>query len=188
MSKLVVLVSGGGSNLQAILDAVANKTISAQVVAVIADRDCYGLERARQAGIPAYLVDRKLHRGDLSEQIAQLIPLDCDLIVLAGFLSILNAKFIQSWSNKIINIHPSLLPKHGGAGMWGLKVHQAALDAGDSESGCTVHYVSEEVDGGAIIAQHLVAIAEDDTAERLQHKVLHFEHQLLVTVVAKLLA
>lgn len=187
MSKLVVLVSGGGSNLQAILDAVATGKIQAQVAAVIADRDCYGLERASKAGIPAYLIDRKLYRGDLSEQIAKLIPIDCDLIVLAGFLSILNSTFIQKWSNKIINIHPSLLPKHGGAGMWGLKVHQAALDAGDSESGCTVHYVSEEIDGGAIIAQHAVAIAVDDSAESLQQKVLHFEHQLLVAVIAKLL-
>lgn len=188
MSKLVVLVSGGGSNLQAILDAVATGEIKAQVAAVIADRDCYGLERARQAGIPAYLLDRKLHRSDLSEQITQLIPLDCDLIVLAGFLSILNSTFIQKWSNKIINIHPSLLPRHGGSGMWGLKVHQAALDAGDSESGCTVHYVSEEIDGGAIIAQQAVAISSDDSAESLQQKVLHFEHQLLVSVIAKLLA
>ncbi len=188
MPKLVVLVSGGGSNLQAILDAVATGEIQSQVAAVIADRDCYGLERARQAGIPAYLLDRKLHRSDLSEEIAKLIPVDCDLIVLAGFLSILNAKFIQKWPNKIINIHPSLLPKHGGAGMWGLKVHQSALDAGDSESGCTVHYVSEEIDGGAIIAQHAVAIAADDSAESLQQKVLHFEHQLLVAVIAKLLA
>lgn len=187
MSKLVVLVSGGGSNLQAILDAVATGEIKAQVATVIADRDCYGLERARQAGTPAYLVDRKLHRGDLSEQITQLIPVNCDLIVLAGFLSILNSTFIQKWSNKIINIHPSLLPRHGGSGMWGLKVHQAALDAGDSESGCTVHYVSDEIDGGAIIAQQAVAIAPDDSAENLQQKVLHFEHQLLVSVIAKLL-
>lgn len=188
MPKLVVLVSGGGSNLQAILDAVATGEIKSQVAAVIADRDCYGLERARQAGIPAYLLDRKLHRSNLSEQITQLIPMDCDLIVLAGFLSILNSTFIQKWSNKIINIHPSLLPRHGGSGMWGLKVHQAALDAGDSESGCTVHYVSEEIDGGAIIAQQAVAISSDDSAESLQQKVLHFEHQLLVSVIAKLLA
>lgn len=188
MPKLVVLVSGGGSNLQAILDAVATGEIKSQVAAVIADRDCYGLERARQAGIPAYLLDRKLHRSNLSEQITQLIPMDCDLIVLAGFLSILNSTFIQKWSNKIINIHPSLLPRHGGSGMWGLKVHQAALDAGDSESGCTVHYVSEEIDGGAIIAQQAVAISPDDSAESLQQKVLHFEHQLLVSVIAKLLA
>lgn len=187
MPKLVVLVSGGGTNLQAIIDGVHQKVIDAELIAVIADRECFGLERARLAHIPAHLVDRKLYRPELSQKISELIPDDCDLIVLAGFLSILNQQFIQRFEGKIINIHPSLLPKHGGAGMWGLKVHQAAIDAGDTESGCSIHFVSEEVDGGAIIAQAKVAIDVDDTAESLQSKVLAFEHKLLVSVITKLL-
>lgn len=187
MPKLVVLVSGGGTNLQAIIDAVQQKVIDAELIAVIADRECFGLERARLAHIPAYLVDRKLYRPELSQKISELIPDDCDLIVLAGFLSILNQQFIQRFEGKIINIHPSLLPKHGGAGMWGLKVHQAAIAAGDTESGCSIHFVSEEVDGGAIIAQAKVAIDVDDTAESLQSKVLAFEHKLLVSVIQRLL-
>lgn len=187
MPKLVVLVSGGGTNLQAIIDAVQHKVIDAELIAVIADRECFGLERARLAHIPAHLVDRKLYRPELSQKISELIPDDCDLIVLAGFLSILNQQFIQRFEGKIINIHPSLLPKHGGAGMWGLKVHQAAIAAGDTESGCSIHFVSEEVDGGAIIAQAKVAIDVDDTAESLQSKVLAFEHKLLVSVIQRLL-
>lgn len=187
MPKLVVLVSGGGTNLQAIIDAVQHKVIDAELIAVIADRECFGLERARLAHIPAHLVDRKLYRPELSQKISELIPDDCDLIILAGFLSILNLQFIQRFEGKIINIHPSLLPKHGGAGMWGLKVHQAAIDAGDTESGCSIHFVSEEVDGGAIIAQAKVAIDVDDTAESLQSKVLAFEHKLLVSVIQRLL-
>lgn len=183
MPKLVVLVSGSGTNLQAIIDAFPT-----QVASVIADRDCYALTRANNAGIPAYLVDRKLHRHDLSQRINALIPDDCDLIVLAGFLSILDNQLIQRFPQKIINIHPSLLPRHGGAGMWGIKVHQAAINSGDHESGCTVHYVSEEIDGGAIIAQAKVAIAADDTVESLQQKVLAHEHKLLVGVISNLLA
>jgi phosphoribosylglycinamide formyltransferase-1 len=182
MSKLVVLVSGGGTNLQAILDAFPNRVIS-----VIADRDCYSLVRAANAGVVAHLVDRKLYRDELSERISALIPDDCDLIVLAGFLSILDSQLIQRFPQKIINIHPSLLPRHGGAGMWGIKVHQAAISSGDQESGCTVHYVSEEIDGGAIIAQAHVAIEADDTADSLQQKVLAHEHKLLVGVIKKLL-
>ena len=182
MSKLVVLVSGGGTNLQAILDA-----FPAQVAAVIADRKCYALERATQAGVVAHLVDRKLYRDELSLRINALIPDDCDLIVLAGFLSILDKQLIQRFPQKIINIHPSLLPRHGGAEMWGIKVHQAAISAGDCESGCTVHYVSEEIDRGAIIAQAKVVITPGDSADSLQQKVLAHEHELLVAVIKKLL-
>lgn len=182
MSKLAVLVSGGGTNLQAILDAFPNQDIS-----VIADRECYALVRAAEAGVNTHLVDRKLYRDELSLRINALISDDCDLIVLAGFLSILDKQLIQRFPQKIINIHPSLLPRHGGAGMWGIKVHQAAISSGDRESGCTVHYVSEEIDSGAIIAQAKVAITSDDTAESLQQKVLAHEHKLLVSVIKKML-
>ncbi len=186
MSQIVVLVSGGGSNLQALIDAIAAGQINATIAAVIVDRECYGLERARNNHIPAYLVDRKIHKNNLSPAIAVHIPSDCQLIVLAGFLSILDENFINHYSGKIINIHPSLLPRHGGAGMWGMNVHRAVLAAGDTQSGCTVHYVTSEIDGGAIVAQTSVAVLADDTPETLQARVLVEEHKLLVTVVKQL--
>lgn len=188
MAKIVVLVSGGGSNLQAIIDAVAAGQINATIAAVIADRECFGLTRARNNNIPAYLVDRKIHKAGLSVAVAEYIPKDCSLIVLAGFLSILSDDFINRYSGKIINIHPSLLPRHGGAGMWGLNVHKAVLAAGDKASGCTVHYVTSEIDGGAVIAQTVVAVLVDDTPEQLQARVLSEEHQLLVSVVKQLIS
>lgn len=187
MAKIVVLVSGGGSNLQAIIDAIADGTIDTSIAVVIADRVCYGLERAVNNNIPAILLDRKIYRGDLSQEIAKHIPADCQLIVLAGFLSILDTAFIRQFSGKIINIHPSLLPRHGGAGMWGLNVHKAVLTAGDKVSGCTVHYVNSEIDGGNIIAQKQVAVLDGDSAEELQARVLVEEHQLLVSAIADLL-
>lgn len=186
MSQIVVLVSGGGSNLQALIDAIAAGQINATIAAVIADRECYGLERARNNYIPAYLVDRKIHKNNLSPAIAAHIPSDCRLIVLAGFLSILDENFINHYSGKIINIHPSLLPRHGGAGMWGMNVHRAVLAAGDTQSGCTVHYVTSEIDGGAIVAQTSVAVLADDTPETLQARVLVEEHKLLVSVIKQL--
>lgn len=187
MYKLAVLVSGGGTNLQAIIDAVDTKNLNCQIVAVIADRECFGLERGKLAQIPTFLVNRKEYSHQLSQEIDKLLPEDCDLIVLAGFLSILNHDFIAKWNNKIINIHPSLLPKHGGAGMWGLKVHQAVIDSGDSESGCSVHYVDGGIDSGGVIAQSRLQLSLDDTAESLQKKVIQLEHKLLVDVIAKLL-
>ncbi len=186
MPQIVVLVSGGGSNLQALIDAIATGQINATIAAVIADRECYGLERARNNYIPAYLVDRKIHKNNLSSAIAAHIPDDCQLIVLAGFLSILDEDFINHYSAKIINIHPSLLPRHGGAGMWGMNVHRAVLAAGDTQSGCTVHYVTSEIDGGAIVAQTSVAVLADDTPETLQARVLVEEHKLLVSVIKQL--
>lgn len=185
MLKIAVLVSGGGSNLQAIIDAIAAKNLKAEISVVIADRDCYGLERARVNKINAVLVDRKLHKLDLSKQLDMQIPCDCALIVLAGFLSILDSKFIQRWSGKIINIHPSLLPKFGGAGMWGMNVHRAVIDAGEKKSGCTVHYVTEEIDGGNIIEQSVIEVSPNDSSETLQKKVLELEHPTLIKAIKK---
>ena len=186
MYKLAVLVSGGGTNLQAIIDAVANKRLNCQIVAVVADRDCFGLERGRIAKIPTFLVNRKEHPLQLSQEIDKLLPEDCDLIVLAGFLSILNHDFIAKWQNKIINIHPSLLPKHGGPGMWGLRVHQSVIAARDSESGCSVHYVDGGIDSGGVIAQSHLQLLANETAESLQKRVIQLEHKLLVDVIEQL--
>ena len=186
MYKLAVFVSGGGTNLQSIIDAVANKRLNCQIVAVVADRDCFGLERGKIAKIPTFLVNRKEHLLQLSQEIDKLLPEDCDLIVLAGFLSILNHDFIAKWQNKIINIHPSLLPKHGGAGMWGLRVHQSVIAARDSESGCSVHYVDGGIDSGGVIAQSHLQLLANETAESLQKRVIQLEHNLLVDVIEQL--
>lgn len=185
MLQIAVLVSGGGTNLQAIIDAISTQELPAQITSVIADRDCYGLTRAATAGISTHLVDRKVAKSNLSREINALIPNDCDLIVLAGFLSILDSEFINNWQGKIINIHPSLLPKHGGAGMWGMNVHKAVVAAGDTQSGCTVHYVTEEIDGGDIILQTTVDVCPSDTPEDVQKRVLAVEHGTLVNAIKK---
>lgn len=186
MLKIAVLVSGGGTNLQAIIDAITNQQLQAQLVSVIADRECYGLTRAASAGVVTHLVERKVAKLKLSQEISALIPHDCDLIVLAGFLSILDSQFIQQWSGKIINIHPSLLPKFGGSGMWGMNVHKAVVAAGDTQSGCTVHYVTEEIDGGDIILQTTVDVFPSDTPEDVQKRVLAVEHGTLVNAIKKI--
>ena len=187
MPEIVVLVSGTGSNLQAILDEIANKRLACSIFRVIADRECYGLTRATNAGVLTHLVDRKVYRENLSTEIDRLIPDSTALIVLAGFLSILDNTFINKWQNKIINIHPSLLPKYGGAGMWGNKVHAAVLANQEKESGRTVHLVTSEIDGGEIIIQAKVPVLTTDDVETLQQRVQQVEHPTLIAAIEKLL-
>ncbi len=187
MSKITVLVSGNGSNLQSIIDAIEIDGLQCEISAVIADRQCYALERAKLAKIPTFLVERKEYREKLSAEIAKLIDDDCELIVLAGFLSILNEEFTHSWQNKIINIHPSLLPKYGGHGMWGMKVHEAVIANRETESGCTIHFVNDEIDAGEIIHQEKVRVLPEDTAEHLQAKIRQIEHIALTTAIKKIL-
>ncbi|WP_319201284.1 phosphoribosylglycinamide formyltransferase [uncultured Ilyobacter sp.] len=183
MLNIAVLVSGGGSNLQAIIDRINDGKLPCKINCVIADRNCYGLERASNYGIKTYLLDRKELKKNLSKEIDNILEGEVDLIVLAGFLSILDSEFTKKWSKKIINIHPSLLPKYGGPGMYGIKIHQAVIAAGEKESGCTVHYVDAGVDTGEIIYQEKVSVLENDTAETLQKKVLEIEHRLLPQAV-----
>ncbi|MBZ4683910.1 MAG: phosphoribosylglycinamide formyltransferase 1 [Fusobacteriaceae bacterium] len=183
MLKIVVLISGGGSNLQSIIDAIEEKKLNAKIECVISDREAYGLERAKKHNIPSILIDRKIFKQNLFDEIEKVIPKDIDLIVLAGFLSIVSAEFIKKWENKIINIHPSLLPKFGGKGMYGMNVHRAVVENRETESGCTVHFVTNEIDGGEIIAQKKVPVYETDTPEDVQKRVLEKEHQLLVEAI-----
>jgi phosphoribosylglycinamide formyltransferase-1 len=187
MSKIVVLVSGGGSNLQSIIDKIEAKELNATITTVIADREAGGLARAEKHGIANYLVDRKIHKKNLSMEIDKVIPEDTDLIVLAGYLSIISKEFTEKWNGKIINIHPSLLPKYGGKGMYGLNVHKAVVEAGENESGCTVHYVNAGIDTGATIAVAKVPVLDTDTAEDLQKRVLAEEHRLLPECIKKVL-
>nr|AHF24928.1 phosphoribosylglycinamide formyltransferase [uncultured bacterium Contig9] len=176
-ARIAVLVSGGGTNLQAILDAAGRGEIpDGEIVLVISDRPgAYALERAEKAGIPAQEISKKACGGQEAfekQLITVLTEQRIDLIVLAGFLSILTENFTTLYPRRIINVHPSLIPSFCGAGYYGLKVHQAALNRGVKVTGATVHFVNEIPDGGEIIAQKAVEILPGDTPEILQRRVM----------------
>jgi len=178
MLRLAVLISGGGTDLQSIIDEHKKGNINCEIALVISNRkSAYGLERAKQAGIPTACIK------DQKELLKKLQDEKIDFIVLAGYLAILQEDLIKTYPNKIINIHPSLIPSFCGPGMYGLHVHEAALAKGVKVSGATVHFVSEEVDGGPIIYQEAVSIADLDTAEAIQKRVLEIEHKILPMVV-----
>lgn len=184
MYKLGVLISGGGSNLQAIIDAIENNELNCSIEFVISDRpDAYGIERAKSKNIKTYVLDRKIYGDNLSSEIYKILKDKVDLIVLAGFLSILNNKLISKFKNKIINIHPSLIPSFCGKGMYGIKVHESAIEYGVKVSGCTVHFVDEGTDTGPIILQKTVNVLYDDTAEDLQKRILQKEHESIVEAI-----
>lgn len=175
---IVVLISGNGSNLQAIIDAIDNKLWPIDIKAVISNQaHAYGLERAKAADIPAVTVSHKDYPNRLAFDQALMKIIDRyspKLVVLAGFMRILTPEFVQHYADKMINIHPSLLPK-----LKGLNTHQRAIDAKEQTHGCTVHFVNEELDSGGIIAQMECEITSDDNAESLQKKVHDLEHRLL---------
>ena len=187
--KIAVFVSGSGSNLQAIIDSIESGKLICEIACVIADRPCYALERAENHNIKSVMLDRKLFGEKLSDEIDMILSSGekISYIVLAGYLSILSEKFVKKWEKKIINMHPSLLPKFGGKGMYGLKVHEAVLKAGEKESGCTVHYVDSGIDTGEPIMSMKVPVLEGDTPEILQKRVLEKEHLLLVKGLEKIL-
>lgn len=177
MLKIVVCVSGGGTNLQAIIDGVANSTITnTEIVGVISNnKNAYALERAQAAGIPAVSISpkdyesREIFNDALLEGVKELDP---DLIVLAGFLVNIPAQMIKAYPNRIINIHPSLIPSFCGVGYYGLKVHEGALARGVRVSGATVHFVDEGTDTGPIILQKAVEVKQDDTPKTLQLRIM----------------
>jgi phosphoribosylglycinamide formyltransferase 1 len=172
-----VLVSGSGSNLQAIIDKIESGYLSCSIEAVISDKkDVYGIERAKSKGIKTYTFDRKEYGESITEKIMKVLESKVDLIVLAGFLSILKEDIIKKYRNRIINIHPSLIPSFCGNGMYGIKVHQRAIEYGVKISGCTVHFVDEGTDTGAIIVQKCVEVLQEDDAHSLQLRVLEQEH------------
>ncbi len=189
LTRFAVLISGNGSNLQALIDEVHAKEI-AEIVLVLSDRaDAYGLVRAEQAEIPAFFVDPKEYPDRQEYHLALLrmvLEAKADFVVLAGYLRILTKPWIDIFPNRILNIHPSLLPRHSGKGYYGLKVHEAVLAAGDTESGATVHFVDEGTDTGPVLYQEKVKVAADETPASLQQKVLAVEHRLLVKAVAEL--
>lgn len=190
MKNIVVLVSGGGTNLQAIIDAQNKGEIKGgKITCVISSKaDAYALERARLAGIPGVVIPRKDYYSvkAYSEAILEeLKKQNADLIVLAGFMTILDECVTREYPYKIINVHPALIPSFCGEGYYGLKVHRAVLDYGVKVSGATVHFVNEKADAGAIILQGTVDVANDDTPESLQKKIMeNVEWKLLPKAVS----
>lgn len=174
MLNIGVLISGGGTNLQAIIDETKSGGINGTVKLVISNKEnAYGLERARLSGIKA------VYETNEDKIIGLLKENNIDLIVLAGYLKIITPKFVDEFRNKIINIHPSLIPSFCGKGYYGEKVHQGVIDYGAKETGATVHFVDEGADTGAIIMQETVNVEQDDDAKSLAKRVLEVEHRIL---------
>ena len=176
-TKIAVLVSGGGTNLQALIDAQKNGIITSGVITLVISNnpDAFALTRAAQAGIDTCVITKKgCGSGEIFEKkiIEQLEKCDIDLIVLAGFMSILSESFTKKYDKRIINVHPSLIPSFCGEGFYGLRVHEAALNYGVKVTGATVHFVNEIPDGGEIIMQKAVEILDGDTPEILQKRVM----------------
>ncbi|MFD2641298.1 phosphoribosylglycinamide formyltransferase [Pseudomonas japonica] len=174
---VVVLLSGSGSNLQALIDSTRAGDSPVRIRAVISNRaDAYGLQRARDAGIDTVVLDHKAFDGREAFDQALIERIDAfspQLVVLAGFMRILSAGFVRHYEGRLLNIHPSLLPKYKG-----LHTHQRALEAGDHEHGCSVHFVTEELDGGPLVVQAVIPVAADDTPESLAQRVHAQEHQI----------
>lgn len=191
-ARVAVLVSGGGTNLQALIDAQRSGLIEkGEIVLVISNKEnAFAIERAKKAGIETCVVTRKACGGQegFEAKVMELIDShDIDLVVLAGFLTILSAGFVRHYDHRIINIHPSLIPSFCGDGFYGIIPHQAALERGVKVTGATVHYVNEVADGGEIIAQKAVSVEEGDTPETLQRRVMEQAEWLILPVaVAKI--
>ena len=177
MKKIAVLVSGGGTNLQALIDAQNRGEIAGgEITAVISSTpDAYALERAKNAGIPGCVIARKAFPSSQAMTVAlvdKLRELDIDLVVLAGFMVIVTEEMVKAFPNAILNVHPALIPSFAGPGCYGLHVHEKALEYGVKLSGATVHFVSEECDGGPIVLQKAVEVLPDDTPEVLQRRIM----------------
>lgn len=180
MFKIAVLVSGGGSNLQAIIDSIQSNYLNCSIEYVISDKmGAFAIERAKKYNIKTFVLEKKEYSSNLSDEILELLDGKVDLIVLAGFLSILRGNIIEKFKNRIINIHPSLIPSFCGKGAYGLKVHEKAIEYGVKITGCTVHFVDEGTDTGSIIIQKAVEVCDNDTPEILQERVLVEEHKAL---------
>ncbi len=192
MKRIAVLASGGGTNLQAVIDACGRGEIDGQVVLVVVNRKAaYARERAKAAGIKTRYLNKTQFDSPEAMDHAMLALFRqeaIDVVVLAGYLSILGHETISAYENRILNTHPALIPSFCGMGYWGHHVHQAVLDYGAKLSGCTVHLVNEEPDGGPIVLQEAVPVLDDDTADTLAARILPVEHKLLPRAVGYLCA
>lgn len=190
--RISVLVSGNGSNLQVLIDAVENGIVpNAKIVQVISSNaSAYAVERAQNHDIPVNIITKHDYADirDRMDAILEMLKMEStDLVVLAGYMSILPKKVIDEYEDRIINIHPALLPKYGGKECYGMKVHQQVIAAGELESGATIHYVDEGIDTGKIIVQGVVPVKASDTPEILRERVLKKEHELLPIAVNKVI-
>ncbi|MBA5849843.1 phosphoribosylglycinamide formyltransferase [Clostridium sp. cel8] len=185
MFKIAVLVSGGGTDFQSIIDAIDSGYIkNCSIEAAISDRDgIYALSRAKKNNIKTYVFDRKIYKDKISSCILNVLYGKVDLIVCAGWLSILKGDLISKFKNRIINIHPSLIPSFCGSGMYGIKVHEKVIEYGVKVSGCTVHFVDDGTDSGPIIMQRTVPVYFEDTPQTLQARILEEEHKVLPEVI-----
>ncbi len=185
--KLGFMASGGGSNFQAIVDNIdAGNLLATTHVLITNNPNVKVLERAKQADVPRYCFNHKIFPGFLSEEDAILKTMkkhDVNLIVLVGYMKKIGEDMRNIYNNRILNIHPALLPKYGGKGMYGIKIHRAVLESGDKETGATVHIVNSEYDKGRILAQRRILIDKNDTPETLAERVLSFEHVLYSQVL-----
>lgn len=187
-TKIAVLVSGGGTNLQALIDAQNSGIIkSGEIVAVISNKpDVYALKRAENAGIKGYVANKKeLGNGFEDELVRILTEVKAEIIILAGFMCILSENFTKRYPDRIINVHPALIPSFCGEGFYGLHVHEAALAKGVKVTGATVHFVNEICDGGEIIAQKAVEVLEGDTPETLQRRVMEEAEWIILPLAAE---
>lgn len=186
--NIAVFASHGGSDLQAIIDGCKNKEIKAAVSVVISNNsDSRALQRAKNEGIDGYHLSVKTEGTEelLAEKLLCVLhKYNVDMIFLAGYMRLLHPSILETYHNRIFNIHPSLLPKFGGKGMYGMNVHQAVIDAGEKETGVTIHRVNAEYDSGAIVAQTKVPVLGNDTAKLLADRVLRREHEFLVEVIS----
>lgn len=192
-TRIAVLVSGGGTNLQALLDAEnAGKIPHGEIALVISNNpDAYALERAARFGVPGAVVNKKecIDQTDFENKIQAILERNgTDLIILAGFMCILSERFTSKWPKRILNVHPSLIPSFCGEGFYGLRVHRAALNYGVKVTGATVHYVNEIPDGGEIVAQRAVEILEGDTPEVLQRRVMEQAEWILLPMAAEMVS
>ena len=186
--NIAVFASHGGSDLQAIIDGCNNNKINAKVVVVISNNgDSMALQRAKNENIPSYHMSAKKYGCEealAQEILAALSKYDVDMIFLAGYMKMLHVSVLNKYNNRIFNIHPALLPKFGGKGMYGMNVHNAVINAGETETGVTIHRVNAEYDSGEIVAQTKVPVIENDTPESLAARVLVREHEFLVEVIS----
>jgi len=183
MLKIGVLISGGGTNLQALIDNTLNSNINGRIELIISNKDSYGLERGKEVAIKSLYIDPNKFRNEEEYNqrlIEEFKDKEIDLIVLAGYLKILSKDFIKEFEGKIINIHPSLVPKYSGKGYYGEKIHKEVLKSGDKYTGATLHFVDQGIDTGDIILQEKVKVDKDDTVESLKEKVLKIEHKIIV--------
>jgi phosphoribosylglycinamide formyltransferase-1 len=189
--NLAVFISGSGTNLQALIDASAARRLFADIVLVVSSKDnAYGLERAQHHGIDTFIFNMKKYpsRDDAEKDLIEMLALyKIDYIALAGYMKLLPISVVRKYRNRITNIHPALLPKYGGKGMYGHYVHEAVLTAGEKESGATVHLVDEIYDHGKILMQVKVPVYPDDTPDILAERVLKVEHELYPLALEKLI-